>query len=341
MDEGQYDTKIDIWSLGITCIELAERKPPLYNMNAMSALYHIAQTDSPTLNMTPQINNQDTSSNVSSPPPPQPVVWSDNFKNFVDMCLKKSPLNRPSARELLSHKFILELSNRKALIDLIRKTKEIVRDLDNLQYRKMKKLIMVESSSSSNNNNNNNNANLVSNTNETGGGGSNGQNVSSQNMLKNDGSEISRTSQLGDASSQLEEEYDDDYEHESSSNLDQQEQLNSSDNDNDASSIGIKQMIAATNNLNLNTPRSTNSPQILAKNTNDNNDNVSSTSSSSFARKNSTSSNNSGILNKSSNLTNQKLTTSPTPSASTSTIQSSLLSNNEIINFNDSLKKRV
>ena len=49
MDEGQYDGKVDVWSLGITCIELAERKPPYFNMNAMSALYHIAQNDSPTL----------------------------------------------------------------------------------------------------------------------------------------------------------------------------------------------------------------------------------------------------------------------------------------------------
>lgn len=49
MDEGQYDGRVDVWSLGITCIELAERKPPLFHMNAMSALYHIAQSDPPTL----------------------------------------------------------------------------------------------------------------------------------------------------------------------------------------------------------------------------------------------------------------------------------------------------
>ena len=49
MDEGQYDGKVDVWSLGITCIELAERKPPYFNMNAMSALYHIAQNESPSL----------------------------------------------------------------------------------------------------------------------------------------------------------------------------------------------------------------------------------------------------------------------------------------------------
>ena len=39
--------------------------------------------------------------------------------------------------------------NLKVLLDLIRKTKEIVRDLDNLQYRKMKKIIMIDGNSSS------------------------------------------------------------------------------------------------------------------------------------------------------------------------------------------------
>uniref|UniRef100_A0AAY5K5U1 non-specific serine/threonine protein kinase n=1 Tax=Esox lucius TaxID=8010 RepID=A0AAY5K5U1_ESOLU len=101
MDEGQYDGKIDIWSLGITCIELAERKPPLFNMNAMSALYHIAQNESPTL-------------------------------NFVDSCLQKFPQDRPNSEELLKHAFVQ------------RETKVAVRELDNLQYRKMKKILFQE-----------------------------------------------------------------------------------------------------------------------------------------------------------------------------------------------------
>eukprot|EP00076_Gallus_gallus_P034071 XP_024999609.1 serine/threonine-protein kinase TAO2 isoform X1 [Gallus gallus] len=49
MDEGHYDGRADVWALGITCIELAERKPPLFALNAMAALYHIAQSCAPQL----------------------------------------------------------------------------------------------------------------------------------------------------------------------------------------------------------------------------------------------------------------------------------------------------
>lgn len=62
----------------------AERKPPLFNMNAMSALYHIAQNDSPSLGG---------------------GEWSDEFHNFVDACLQKLPKDRPSAIELLNVSF--------------------------------------------------------------------------------------------------------------------------------------------------------------------------------------------------------------------------------------------
>nr|XP_055054516.1 serine/threonine-protein kinase TAO3 isoform X1 [Misgurnus anguillicaudatus]XP_055054517.1 serine/threonine-protein kinase TAO3 isoform X1 [Misgurnus anguillicaudatus]XP_055054518.1 serine/threonine-protein kinase TAO3 isoform X1 [Misgurnus anguillicaudatus]XP_055054519.1 serine/threonine-protein kinase TAO3 isoform X1 [Misgurnus anguillicaudatus] len=123
MDEGQYEGKVDVWSLGITCIELAERKPPLFNMNAMSALYHIAQNDSPTL---------------------QSNEWSDAFRSFVDYCLLKIPQDRPSSAELLRHDFVRRDRPPRVLIDLIQRTKDAVRELDNLQYRKMKKILYQE-----------------------------------------------------------------------------------------------------------------------------------------------------------------------------------------------------
>ncbi|XP_059974592.1 serine/threonine-protein kinase TAO3 [Mesoplodon densirostris] len=123
MDEGQYDGKVDIWSLGITCIEMAERKPPLFNMNAMSALYHIAQNDSPTL---------------------QSKEWTDSFRTFVDYCLQKMPQERPTSVELLRHDFVRRDRPLRVLIDLIQRTKDAVRELDNLQYRKMKKILFQE-----------------------------------------------------------------------------------------------------------------------------------------------------------------------------------------------------
>ncbi|KAM3826182.1 serine/threonine-protein kinase TAO3 isoform 3-T6 [Vipera latastei] len=123
MDDGQYDGKVDVWSLGITCIELAERKPPLFNMNAMSALYHIAQNDSPAL---------------------QSNEWTDSFRRFVDYCLQKIPQERPSSSELLRHEFVRCERPPRVLIDLIQRTKDAVRELDNLQYRKMKKILFQE-----------------------------------------------------------------------------------------------------------------------------------------------------------------------------------------------------
>uniref|UniRef100_A0A8D3AC99 non-specific serine/threonine protein kinase n=1 Tax=Scophthalmus maximus TaxID=52904 RepID=A0A8D3AC99_SCOMX len=119
MDEGQYDGKVDIWSLGITCIELAERKPPLFNMNAMSALYHIAQNESP-------------------------MLQTEYFRNFVDSCLQKFPQDRPNSEELLKHAFVQRERPESVLIDLINRTKDAVRELDNLQYRKMKKILFQE-----------------------------------------------------------------------------------------------------------------------------------------------------------------------------------------------------
>ncbi len=59
----------------------AERKPPLFHMNAMSALYHIAQNDSPKLKV--------------------PEKWSDTFQKFVSQCLQKEPEDRLTTDQLL------------------------------------------------------------------------------------------------------------------------------------------------------------------------------------------------------------------------------------------------
>ncbi|KAK3870307.1 hypothetical protein Pcinc_024462 [Petrolisthes cinctipes] len=126
MDEGQYDGKVDVWSLGITCIELAERKPPYFNMNAMSALYHIAQNDAP---------------KMSAPD------WSKDFQHFIESCLQKSPPDRPTSARLLSHEFILRHRSSHIILDLIARTKKAVREFDNLNYRKMKKILLYETES--------------------------------------------------------------------------------------------------------------------------------------------------------------------------------------------------
>lgn len=124
MDEGQYDGKVDVWSLGITCIELAERKPPLFNMNAMSALYHIAQNDPPVLS--------------------SPDHWSSCFVEFVQLCLKKQPAARPTADDLLQHDFVSQPRPEGIILELIERTKQAVRALDNMNYRRTKKILLSD-----------------------------------------------------------------------------------------------------------------------------------------------------------------------------------------------------
>ncbi|XP_055328505.1 serine/threonine-protein kinase TAO1-like [Paramacrobiotus metropolitanus] len=123
MEEGQYNGKVDVWSMGITCIELAEKKPPYFNMNAMSALYHIAQNDPPRL---------------------ASADWSSEFRNFVATALTKNPDDRPDALQIMETPFIVRTRPVTVLRDLIQRTKQAVRELDNLNYKKMKKLLIRE-----------------------------------------------------------------------------------------------------------------------------------------------------------------------------------------------------
>ncbi|KAI8637616.1 kinase-like domain-containing protein [Parasitella parasitica] len=92
-----YDYKADIWSLGITAIELAKGEPPYANMHPMKVLFHIPKNDPPTLG------------------PPH----SKAFRDFVSMCLQTSPSNRPTAKDLLKHKFIKSSKKVAYLTELI------------------------------------------------------------------------------------------------------------------------------------------------------------------------------------------------------------------------------
>lgn len=133
MEEGQYDARADVWSLGITCMELAERRPPLFSINAMSALYHIAQNPPPTL--------------------ARPSDWSPAFVDFVGACLVKEPSQRLHSHEAARHAFLAFSSPSAALPilqELIARTKHHVRELDNFQYRKLRKLMILDDANSSN-----------------------------------------------------------------------------------------------------------------------------------------------------------------------------------------------
>uniref|UniRef100_A0A8C5HQQ3 non-specific serine/threonine protein kinase n=1 Tax=Gouania willdenowi TaxID=441366 RepID=A0A8C5HQQ3_GOUWI len=83
-----YDYKADIWSLGVTLIELAQVEPPNHEMNPMRVLLKIAKADPPTLM--------------------QPSRWSPDFRDFLRRCLDKNVDNRWAAPQLLQEPSPLE-----------------------------------------------------------------------------------------------------------------------------------------------------------------------------------------------------------------------------------------
>eukprot|EP01107_Rhizomastix_libera_P012711 TRINITY_DN3269_c0_g1_i2.p1 TRINITY_DN3269_c0_g1~~TRINITY_DN3269_c0_g1_i2.p1 ORF type:complete len:382 (-),score=92.48 TRINITY_DN3269_c0_g1_i2:131-1276(-) len=84
-DEG-YNEKADLWSLGITAIEMAEGQPPHFEQNPMRVVFMIPVWDPPTLS--------------------EPSLWSPQFNSFLSACLIKSPEKRSSAAELQSNAFV-------------------------------------------------------------------------------------------------------------------------------------------------------------------------------------------------------------------------------------------
>jgi len=98
-----YDARSDIWSLGITLIELGEMNPPLHEIHPMKALMMIPMREPPTFT--------------------HPDKWSREFKDFVATCLTKAPEKRKTAEEMLKHPWILQTKDASVLVDLIQKRK--------------------------------------------------------------------------------------------------------------------------------------------------------------------------------------------------------------------------
>uniref|UniRef100_A0A665X664 non-specific serine/threonine protein kinase n=1 Tax=Echeneis naucrates TaxID=173247 RepID=A0A665X664_ECHNA len=102
--DSTYDARCDVWSLGITAIELGDGDPPLSDLHPMRALFKIPRNPPPTLH--------------------QPELWSDDFNDFICKCLIKDFELRPNVLDLLQHVFIKQIIGKerilqKQLIELI------------------------------------------------------------------------------------------------------------------------------------------------------------------------------------------------------------------------------
>ncbi|XP_053213149.1 mitogen-activated protein kinase kinase kinase kinase 5-like isoform X6 [Panonychus citri] len=104
--KGGYDQQCDIWALGITAIELAERQPPMYDLHPMRALFLMSK------------------SSFKPPTLKDKHLWSQDFHNFIKSALTKNPKKRPSAEKLLTHQFVQgDHLNRRLTKELIDKAR--------------------------------------------------------------------------------------------------------------------------------------------------------------------------------------------------------------------------
>lgn len=98
IEQAGYDFKADIWSLGITAMEMANGEPPNASTHPMKVLFLIPKAPAPRLE-----GNQ----------------YSRDFKDFVAACLVKDPDRRPNAKELLQHRFIRGAGRVEGLQELV------------------------------------------------------------------------------------------------------------------------------------------------------------------------------------------------------------------------------
>uniref|UniRef100_A0A4W3GFT9 STE20-like kinase a n=1 Tax=Callorhinchus milii TaxID=7868 RepID=A0A4W3GFT9_CALMI len=106
-----YDYKADIWSLGITMIEMAQMEPPHHELNPMRVLLKIAKAEPPSL--------------------AQPSRWSHEFSDFLRKSLEKNTEVRWSAQQLLQHPFVVNVTGSKPVRELIAEAKaEVTEEIE-------------------------------------------------------------------------------------------------------------------------------------------------------------------------------------------------------------------
>ncbi|NXF09513.1 MYO3B protein, partial [Smithornis capensis] len=105
-----YDARCDVWSLGITAIELGDGDPPLFDMHPVKTLFKIPRNPPPTLL--------------------HPEKWCRGFNHFISQCLIKDFERRPTVTHLLEHPFIKQvhgkdMSLKKQLAELIQEQQQL------------------------------------------------------------------------------------------------------------------------------------------------------------------------------------------------------------------------
>ncbi|XP_060731802.1 mitogen-activated protein kinase kinase kinase kinase 4 isoform X7 [Tachysurus vachellii] len=115
--DATYDYRSDLWSCGITAIEMAEGAPPLCDMHPMRALFLIPRNPPPRL---------------------KSKKWSKKYFNFIESCLVKNYTQRPTTEQLLKHPFIRDQPNERQvriqLKDHIDRTRKKRGEKDETEY---------------------------------------------------------------------------------------------------------------------------------------------------------------------------------------------------------------